>query len=137
MTDNLNHTHLILTARTPPDICDKLTPENLKTHLETIVKDIGMTILTPPQIGYSNEPDNTGYSGTIGITTSHISFHHWDCISPGALQYDIFSCRQFEETIAARDIVAFWQCSIISAKVMTRWPHFCIVDLSIADLLIG
>lgn len=98
-----------------------------------MVRAIGMTVLIPPRIAYSEADDNTGYTGLVGLTSSHISFHHWDCLSPGLLQYDIFSSKEFDCDIAIETIRTFWKCRVLSAVRIYRGECPRMTDLLVED----
>jgi S-adenosylmethionine/arginine decarboxylase-like enzyme len=123
------HRHLLITGHTTSEILKTLSRETLRQHLLDMVSKIGMTVALPPRVGYSNRPENTGFIGIVGITTSHIAFHHWDCVDPGVLQYDVFSCKDFDPDVVMNSVRAFWRCSIVSSVLISRYPTFSIQDL--------
>jgi hypothetical protein len=132
--DNLRHTHLLIRATTPRDIVPRLSERLLREHLLALVDSIGMRVLVPPQVRYSGSDGNTGFTGLVGITTSHMSFHHWDGTDPGILQLDSFSCRPFQIPPLIREIRSFWSADIDEAVLITRYPIFEVRRLSIDDL---
>ena len=101
-TGPADHQHLLVTATTPKRIIQKLNEESLCRFLLRVVDRIGMTMLIPPQVGYSNRDANTGYTGFLGITTSHIAFHHYAMPNPGILHFEVFSCRTFDTDHAVK-----------------------------------
>ena len=94
-----------------------------------MVDAIGMTTLIPPAIAYSPDENNTGYTGFVGLTSSHISFHHWDCLVPGVLQYDVFSAKRFDCETVLESIVDFWRCRILTTTLLDRGDSVSLRDL--------
>jgi len=98
MNDNLLvHKHLIVRAevyRPPMD-------ENFLTGwLNEFIKKIGMKVMMGPYVKYSNMVGNRGITGAAIIETSHIVMHIWDEVSPALMQFDVYSCGEFDpETI--------------------------------------
>ena len=53
-----------------------------------------------PYVKYSNMVGNRGITGAAIIETSHIVMHVWDEVSPALMQFDVYSCGEFDpETI--------------------------------------
>jgi len=123
------HTHLLLTGNTPGFVAKYLNEKMLGEHLLEMVDLIGMQVWTPAQVAYSDRPGNTGFMGIVGITTSHIAFHHWDCAEPGVLQFDVFSCRQFDHVAVVDEIARKWHCQLTQAHLLTRYPKIEMRDL--------
>jgi S-adenosylmethionine/arginine decarboxylase-like enzyme len=98
MNDNLLvHKHLIVRAevyRPPMD-------ENFLTSwLNQFIEKIGMKVMMGPYVKYSNMVGNRGITGAAIIETSHIVMHIWDEVSPALMQFDVYSCGEFNpETI--------------------------------------
>jgi len=98
MNDNLLvHKHLIVRAevyRPPMD-------ENFLTSwLNQFIEKIGMKVMMGPYVKYSNMVGNRGITGAAIIETSHIVMHIWDEVSPALMQFDVYSCGEFDpETI--------------------------------------
>ena len=98
MNDNLLvHKHLIIRAevyRPPMD-------ENFLTGwLNEFIEKIGMKVMMGPYVKYSNMVGNRGITGAAIIETSHIVMHIWDEVSPALMQFDVYSCGEFDpETI--------------------------------------
>ena len=116
----LHFQHLVVSAETDQENQPRLTERILAKHIINMVEAIGMTVLIPPRVAYSLGEGNTGYTGLIGLTTSHLSFHHWDCLNPGVLQYDIFSAKRFDCDVAMNAITEFWRCRVTSAILIDR-----------------
>lgn len=91
------------------DIAKTLNVQNVTAHLRTIASLISAKIIIEPQVKYCDSPGNTGYISIVGIGTSHISCHHWDQTNPQRLQMDVYSCTQFDEDVALKEICSFWK----------------------------
>ena len=97
MNNLLVHKHLIVRAevyRPPMD-------ENFLTGwLNKFIEKIGMKVMMGPYVKYSNMVGNRGITGAAIIETSHIVMHIWDEVSPALMQFDVYSCGEFDpETI--------------------------------------
>ena len=93
----LVHKHLIVRAEVyrPP-----MDEEFLRRWFEKFIEDIGMKIMMGPYVKYSNMVGNRGITGAAIIETSHIVMHIWDEVSPALMQFDVYSCGEFDpETI--------------------------------------
>ena len=90
---NPNHLHLIVRGfvNNPPK-----TEEVLNSWLKTLVSKVGMVVVAGPTSIYVNEPGNEGITGTITLATSHASIHIWDAIVPSLVQFDIYSCKEYD-----------------------------------------
>lgn len=90
---NPNHVHLIVRGfvNQPPR-----TEESLNIWLKELVNKVGMVVVAGPTSVYVTEPGNEGVTGTITLATSHASIHVWDNISPSLVQFDIYSCKEYD-----------------------------------------
>jgi S-adenosylmethionine/arginine decarboxylase-like enzyme len=98
MNDNLLvHKHLIVRAEVyrPP-----MDEKFLTSWLKQFIEKIGMKVMMGPYVKYSNMVGNRGITGAAIIETSHIVMHIWDEVSPALMQFDVYSCGEFNpETI--------------------------------------
>jgi S-adenosylmethionine/arginine decarboxylase-like enzyme len=98
MNDNLLvHKHLIVRAEVyrPP-----MDEKFLTSWLNQFIEKIGMKVMMGPYVKYSNMVGNRGITGAAIIETSHIVMHIWDEVSPALMQFDVYSCGEFNpETI--------------------------------------
>ena len=98
MNDNLLvHKHLIVRAEVyrPP-----MDEKFLTNWLNKFIEKIGMKVMMGPYVKYSNMIGNRGITGAAIIETSHIVMHIWDEVSPALMQFDVYSCGEFDpETI--------------------------------------
>jgi S-adenosylmethionine/arginine decarboxylase-like enzyme len=93
----LVHKHLIVRAKVyrPP-----MDEEFLRRWLNTFITEIGMKVMMGPYVQYSNMVGNRGITGAAIIETSHIVMHVWDEVHPALMQFDVYSCGEFNpETI--------------------------------------
>jgi len=98
MNDNLLvHKHLIVRAEVyrPP-----MDEKFLTSWLNQFIEKIGMKVMMGPYVKYSNMVGNRGITGAAIIETSHIVMHIWDEVNPALMQFDVYSCGEFNpETI--------------------------------------
>ena len=96
----LVHKHLIVRAEIyrPP-----MDEEFLRRWLNEFIEQIGMKVMMGPYVKYSNMVGNRGITGAAIIETSHIVMHIWDEIHPALMQFDVYSCGEFDpETICKK-----------------------------------
>lgn len=92
MQPTLIHHHLLIRAQvTAPPLKDF----DLRKALRALVKRIRMRILQGPNVKYCSVPGNRGWSGSVIIETSSITFHCWEEVSPAVIHLDIYSCAPF------------------------------------------
>lgn len=87
-----NHKHLILNAVVKNPINDEVSCNN---WLSELVKIVDMEILIPPHSKYCDIPGNEGVTGTVVITTSHMSIHIWPQLPNPYIRMDVYSCKDF------------------------------------------
>jgi len=93
MKPHLQHKHLLVRAEvnSPPQ-----QDFDLKSELESLVRHIDMKILAGPMTAWCPVEGNTGWSGTVIIETSSITFHSWTESHYPVIQLDVYSCKDFE-----------------------------------------
>jgi len=93
MTPHLFHHHLLVRAEvaSPP-----LKDFDLESELKSLVQHINMRILSGPHTVYCPVQGNEGWSGTVIIETSSITFHSWLETNYPVIQLDVYSCKNFE-----------------------------------------
>lgn len=95
----LRHKHLILSLSVhyPPR-----DSEEVEAWLSFVIKRINMkiakasTLLKNPQAFYCENPANLGVTGVGILETSHTALHVWEDISPAKMEYDLYSCSEFD-----------------------------------------
>ena len=88
-----NHKHFILNATVRNPINDEASCNKFLTDL---VKIVDMEILVPASSKYCDIPGNEGVTGTIIITTSHMSIHIWPNEPQPYIRMDVYSCKDFD-----------------------------------------
>jgi len=97
----IQHKHIMIRAeckRAPHDTLEGKM--DLNTSLSQLVQSIGMKICLPARCTYIDVEDNEGYTGNIGLSTSHAAYHWWDTPDPKLLthkgaslvQFDLYTC---------------------------------------------
>ena len=101
----MEHKHLLVNAtfKETPFLDIGFT----QSWLSKIVDLIGMEILHEPIAVKCNEKDNEGISAFCLITTSHLSLHSWEKRTPNLLQLDVYSCKDFDQTIIEEELDIF------------------------------
>lgn len=87
-----NHKHLILNAVVKNPLT---TEDGVNSWLEKLVSLVDMEILIPPVSKYCDIEGNEGVTGTVVITTSHISIHIWPNVPEPYIRLDVYSCKDF------------------------------------------
>ena len=89
----LVHRHLIVRAevKKPPIEVNYLT-----NWMHEFIESINMKVLMGPYVKYHDVPGNRGITGAAIIETSHIVMHVWDEVNPALMQFDVYSCGEFD-----------------------------------------
>ena len=113
----LVHKHLIIRAEAirPPTDEKKLT-EWFKEFIESI----SMKIMMGPYVKYCHMKGNRGITGIAVIETSHIVMHVWDEPHPALMQFDIYSCGEFNHTEICKKIMDDFDIHKIEYKYLNR-----------------
>ncbi len=113
----LVHKHLIIRAEAynPP-----MQEDYLKRWFEKFIKEIGMKVMMGPYVKYSNMIGNRGITGAAIIETSHIVMHVWDEPNPALLQFDVYSCGEFDPETICNKIKRDFDTSKIEYKFLDR-----------------
>ena len=115
----LQHKHLIVRAEISR--CPNEEDLNKVTDwVRKLIKQIGMKLLGGPYGTYCNEAGNRGMTIVSIIETSHIAFHIWDEVSPGLLQFDVYSCADFDPHVIFKAIDDFFGAVKIEYKFLDR-----------------
>jgi S-adenosylmethionine/arginine decarboxylase-like enzyme len=118
MSNNLLvHKHLIVRAEavSPP-----MDEEFLRCWLEKFIEEIGMKVMMGPYVKYSNMVGNRGITGAAIIETSHIVMHVWDEPDPALLQFDVYSCGEFDPETICDKIKKDFNTTKIEYKFLDR-----------------
>lgn len=87
------HKHLLVNAKISNPV--KSESQGIE-FLTNLVDKIDMKIIKGPFASYVNVEGNRGLTGIVMIETSHIAFHIWDEVTPGLIQFDLYTCGQLE-----------------------------------------
>ena len=89
----LVHKHLIIRAEAvrPPT-----EEEQLKSWMLDFIASINLNVFMGPYVKYCNMPGNRGITAVAIIETSHIAMHIWDEPKPALMQFDVYSCGEFD-----------------------------------------
>ncbi len=101
-----NHKHLILNAVVKNPINDEVS---CNEWLQKLVEIVNMEILIPPHSKYCDIPGNEGVTGTVVITTSHMSIHIWPQLPKPYIRMDVYSCKDFN----AEQVVSFVDSTMV------------------------
>tara|TARA_B110000503_G_scaffold65258_1_gene102626 strand:+ start:1356 stop:1805 length:450 start_codon:yes stop_codon:yes gene_type:complete len=113
----LIHKHLIIRAEVnnPPKDVEKLTE-----WLKEFISFIDMKIMMGPYVAYCNKKGNKGITGAAIIETSHIAMHVWDEPYPALMQFDVYSCAEFDPYKIAEKIAKDFEVVKLDYKFLNR-----------------
>ena len=113
----LVHKHLIVRAEAikPPKDEDQL-----KEWMKEFVDSINMKIFMGPYVKYCNMEGNRGITAVAIIETSHIAMHIWDEVSPALMQFDVYSCGEFNIEDICNKIKKDFDIEKIEYKFLNR-----------------
>ena len=113
----LVHKHLIVRAEAKnPPMDETILTEWFKKFIE----EIGMKVMMGPYVKYSNMVGNRGITGAAIIETSHIVMHIWDEVSPALMQFDVYSCGEFDPEVICKKIRKDFEITKIEYKFLNR-----------------
>lgn len=95
----LQHKHLILAldVKYPPK-----SAQEVEAFLTLLIKRVDMevaqasTLPKNPMAYYCEIAGNEGTTGVGILETSHTALHCWDSEYPAKLQFDLYSCKDFD-----------------------------------------
>ena len=113
----LIHKHLIIRAevKNPPK-----NEEQLTEWLRNFITFIDMKVLMGPYVKNCNTEGNRGITGVAVIETSHIAMHVWDETDPGIMQFDVYSCSEFDPYKIADKLQADFDVVKLDYKFLNR-----------------
>jgi S-adenosylmethionine/arginine decarboxylase-like enzyme len=87
------HKHTFITAgvKNPPK-----DPKQCEEWMSRLIKKIDMKEMVAPQAYYCDMDGNRGLTCIAIIETSHIALHAWDECDPALLEFDVFSCKDYD-----------------------------------------
>lgn len=90
--------------------------EQLSEWCRQVISTVGMKVIGGPLTVYSDMDGNKGFTSVAILDFSHLAIHTWDEISPALIEFDLFSCKDFD----SQDIVDMLnQFDIVSYSVMS------------------
>ena len=113
----LVHKHLIVRAESIKPPKDE---EQLKEWMKEFVDSINMKIFMGPYVKYCNMEGNRGITAVAIIETSHIAMHIWDEVSPALMQFDVYSCGEFNIEDICNKIKKDFDIEKIEYKFLNR-----------------
>ena len=113
----LVHKHLIIRAEA---IRPQVDEEQLQNWLIEFIESINMKIMMGPYVKYCNMKGNRGITGVAVIETSHIVMHVWDEPNPALMQFDVYSCGDFNHTDICKKIMEDFDIHKIEYKYLNR-----------------
>jgi len=98
------HKHVIVRAyvNNPPK--DK---EQLSEWCKNVISDVEMKLIGGPLVVYSDMKGNEGYTAVAILDFSHLAIHTWDNISPALIEFDLFSCKDFDINLVMKRLDEF------------------------------
>ena len=109
----LKHQHCIVRCEVEKPYKDPyLTAEWLKT----IIYSLGMKPLYGPIARYCWTPGNRGVTGFAIIETSHVAVHIWDEPQPALVQFDVYTCGEFDP-----DMIMGHLDNMMPVKMEYKW----------------
>jgi S-adenosylmethionine/arginine decarboxylase-like enzyme len=113
----LVHKHLIVRAEAKnPPMDEAILTEWFKNFID----EIGMKVMMGPYVKYSHMIGNRGITGAAIIETSHIVMHVWDEPDPALLQFDVYSCGEFDPETICDKIKKDFNTTKIEYKFLDR-----------------
>jgi S-adenosylmethionine/arginine decarboxylase-like enzyme len=92
----------------------------LRKWFQKFINEIGMKVMMGPYIKYSHMVGNRGITGAAIIETSHIVMHVWDEPDPALLQFDVYSCGEFNPETICEKIKKDFNTTKIEYKFLDR-----------------
>mgnify|MGYP003335437126 FL=1 len=94
------HKHVIVRAyvSNPP-----INATALSEWCTDVISSVGMKCIGGPLVVHSDMEGNAGYTAVAILDFSHLAIHSWDEISPALIEFDLFSCKNFDiETVLTK-----------------------------------
>jgi len=93
---------------------------HIKTFCKSLVERIEMKAYGDPILEHfaAHNPDAGGYTLLQLIETSNISAHFVD--KNGDIYLDVFSCKDFEESVVLKVVEEFWQPQKVEHHLIIR-----------------
>mgnify|MGYP005723020961 FL=1 len=123
----LDHKHLVLRAEV--NNCPKEESlHEILSWMKSLIEKIDMKLMQGPSISYVDQPGNRGTTCMALIETSHIVIHIWDEPTPGILQLDIYSCKEFDLNEVILHLEEYFTISKMQYKFLDRTTGMKIIE---------
>ena len=123
----LDHKHLVLRAEV--NNCPKEESlHEILSWMKLLIQKIDMKLMQGPSISYVDQPGNRGTTCMALIETSHIVIHIWDEPTPGILQLDIYSCKEFDLNEVILHLEEYFTISKMQYKFLDRTTGMKIIE---------
>ena len=113
----LVHKHLIIRAEAVRPPTDE---EQLTEWMKEFIDSINMKVMMGPYVKYCSMEGNRGITGIAVIETSHIVMHVWDEPHPALMQFDVYSCANFDVEKICEKIKSDFNIQKIEYKYLNR-----------------
>ena len=113
----LVHKHLIIRAEADKPPMDE---DQLRSWMLDFISSIDMKVFMGPYVKYCNMPGNRGITAVAIIETSHIAMHIWDEPKPALMQFDVYSCGEFDVNDICDKIKKEFNTKEIEYKYLNR-----------------
>ena len=123
----LDHKHLVLRAEVANCPKEESLHEIL-SWMKSLIEKIDMKLMQGPSISYVDQPGNRGTTCMALIETSHIVIHIWDEPTPGILQLDIYSCKEFDLSEVILHLEEYFTISKMQYKFLDRTTGMKIIE---------
>ena len=123
----LEHKHLVLRAEGTNCPKEESLHEIL-SWMKSLIEKIDMKLMQGPSISYVDQPGNRGTTCMALIETSHIVIHIWDEPTPGILQLDIYSCKEFDLNEVILHLEEYFTISKMQYKFLDRTSGMKIIE---------
>ncbi|GIR42246.1 MAG: hypothetical protein CM15mP53_01620 [Ectothiorhodospiraceae bacterium] len=123
----LDHKHLVLRAEVTNCPKEESLHEIL-SWMKSLIEKIDMKLMQGPSISYVDQPGNRGTTCMALIETSHIVIHIWDEPTPGILQLDIYSCKEFDLNEVILHLEEYFTISKMQYKFLDRTTGMKIIE---------
>lgn len=98
------HKHVIIRAYVdfPPK-----DPMILSEWCKNVISSVDMRIINSPSVYYSDMVGNRGLTATAILDFSHMAIHVWDECYPAMIEFDLFSCKNFDTEVVLKKLDEF------------------------------
>lgn len=124
---SIQHKHLMIRAE-----C-KSSPKNTKEEQKylnqgftELIDDLDMKVVLPARCYFVKAEGNDGWTGNVGLSTSHAAYHWWDKPDPSLLttqglslvQFDVYTCGDLNKKHIRRCIEWIDDFMIVNLDLM-------------------